>query len=283
MHVKAIHDNKCNLLCAMDINDSVGYIEKYFPETYFFTQFQRFDRYIDKISNSINKINYLTICTPNYLHDSHIKFGLRSKLNVICEKPLVISPWNLDRIEKMQKEYSKKVFSINQLRLHPAILKLKNNKKFLINNHDVEITYIAPRGNWYKFSWKGDHNKSGGILYNIGIHLFDLIIFLFGSIKQTTVHFSSSDCFAGVITTQKATIRYFLSIEKEHLKYFSNYPKNNIKLMKINNMKVDLSKNFENLHTISYKNILQNKGYKINDIREGIELIYKTKKPLFHL
>ena len=110
MHVKAIHDNKCNLLCAMDINDSVGYIEKYFPETYFFTQFQRFDRYIDKISNSINKINYLTICTPNYLHDSHIKFGLRSKLNVICEKPLVISPWNLDRIEKMQKEYSKKVF-----------------------------------------------------------------------------------------------------------------------------------------------------------------------------
>ena len=280
-HVEAIKKNNCNLSCSLDINDSVGFIENYFPNSHFFTEIGRFDRYIDKISRTKDKISYVSICSPNYLHDSHIRLGLRSKSHVICEKPLVINPWNLDAIEKMQREYKKKVYSINQLRLHPSIIKLKqkiqNSKKL----HDVEITYITPRGNWYKYSWKGDKNKSGGLLYNIGIHLFDLINFLFGKIEITKVNFASENCYSGFISTKKANIRYFLSIDKNHLNLVGRKKTNNpVKILKVDDEKINLSKNFVNLHTLSYKKILEKKGFEINSIRSGIELTYKIKKSI---
>lgn len=277
-HIEAIYKNKGLLVCALDPHESVGFIDNYFPQAKFFTQFERFDRYIDKISKTKNKIDFLSICSPNNFHDSHIRFGLKSNSNVICEKPLVISPWNLDKIEKIQKEYKKNVYSINQLRLHPSIIKLKNTIKKNNKVNDVEITYIAPRGNWYKYSWKGDIDKSGGVLYNIGIHFFDLITYIFGNIESTKVNFSNDNCYAGIIKAKKANIRYLLSIEKEHLAICSKKSNiNSYKLLKVNNKKIDLSKNFENLHTLSYKKIIQNKGYTINDIRAGIELVYKTK------
>ena len=278
-HIEAIKKNKCNLICSLDINDSVGFIEKYFPNSNFFTEIGRFDRYIDKISETKDKINFLSICSPNYLHDTHIRFGLRSKAHVICEKPLVINPWNLDAIEKMQHEYKKKVYSINQLRLHPSIIKLKNKIKSCNKVHDVDITYITPRGNWYKYSWKGDENKSGGLLYNIGIHLFDLINFLFGKDEVSKVYFSSEKCYSGYIRTKKANVRYFLSIDNNHLKLINKTKiHNNYKILKVDKKNIDLSKNFENLHVISYQNILNKKGFEINNIRNGIELTYKIKK-----
>lgn len=277
-HVKAILNNNCKLICSMDISDSVGYIDNFFPNSYFFTEFERFDRYIDKISDTSSKIDFLSICSPNYLHDSHIRFGLRSKANVVCEKPLVISPWNLDTIEKIQKEYSKKVFSINQLRLHPSIVKLKKQIQKLGKISDVEITYISARGKWYQYSWKGDENKSGGILYNIGIHFFDLITYLYGDIESSHVYYSSSKAYSGVLRLKNANVRYFLSIDSEHLRHFNkDSKKNTFKSMSVNKKKIDLSENFENLHTLSYRKILENKGYEINSIRAGIELVYKIK------
>ena len=280
-HVKAILNNNCKLVCSMDISDSVGYIDNFFPKSYFFTEFERFDRYIDKISVTNGKIDFLSICTPNYLHDSHIRFGLRSKANIVCEKPLVISPWNLDTIEKIQNEYSKKVFSINQLRLHPSIVKLKKQNQKLGKINDVEITYISARGKWYQYSWKGDENKSGGILYNIGIHFFDLITFLYGDIESSHVYFASSKTYSGVLRVKNANVRYFLSIDPEHLSHFNkDSKKNTFKSMSVNEKKIDLSENFENLHTLSYKKILENKGYEINSIRAGIELVYKIKNSI---
>ena len=276
-HVNAILNNNCKLVCSMDISDSVGYIDSFFPKSYFFTEFERFDRYVDKISNTSSKVDYLSVCTPNYLHDSHIRFGLRSKANVICEKPLVISPWNLDTIEKIQNEYSKKVFSINQLRLHPSIEKLKKQNTKFEKINDVEITYISARGKWYQYSWKGNENKSGGILYNIGIHFFDLITFLYGEIESSSVYYASSKTYSGVLRAKNANVRYFLSIDDEHLSYFKKKSKNTYKSMTVNEKKIDLSNNFENLHTLSYKKILENKGYEINSIRAGLELVYKIK------
>ena len=278
-HIEAIKKNKCQLICSLDINDSVGFIEKYFPNSDFFTEIARFDRYIDKISRTKNKINFLTICSPNYLHDSHIRFGLRSKAHVICEKPLVINPWNLDAIEKMQKEYKRNVYSINQLRLHPSIIKLKNKLKNSNVIHDVDITYISPRGNWYQYSWKGDDNKSGGLLYNIGIHLFDLINYLFGDVEKTKLYYASRKCYSGYVRLKKANVRYFLSIDENHLNFLKNknYDKT-FKLLNVDNNEINLSKNFSNLHVLSYKNILNKKGFKINSIRTGIEITYKIKK-----
>ena len=277
-HVEAIKKNNGNLLCSLDINDSVGFIENYFSNSDFFTEIARFDRYIDKLSRTKNKINYISICTPNYLHDSYIRFGLRSKAHVICEKPLVINPWNLDAIEKMQNEYKKKVYSINQLRLHPSVIKLKDKIKKTNKTFDIEVTYITPRGNWYKYSWKGDENKSGGLLYNIGIHIFDLMNFLFGKIDTSKVNYASDSCYSGFLKTKKANIKYFLSIDKNHLKLIDRKKsQNTFKLLKVDKNKIDLSKNFDNLHILSYKNILDNKGFEINAIRSGIELAYNIK------
>lgn len=278
-HVEAIKKNACKLICSLDINDSVGFIESYFPNSDFFTEIARFDRYIDKISRTQNKINYLTICSPNYLHDSHIRFGLRSKAHVICEKPLVINPWNLDALEKMQNEYRKKVYSINQLRLHPSIIKLKDKIENSDKIQDVEVTYISPRGNWYKYSWKGDENKSGGLLYNIGIHLFDLINYLFGNVENSKLYYASENCYSGFIRLKKANVRYFLSIDKNHLNFLKNKKnENTLKTLNVDKKKINLSKNFANLHVLSYKNILNKNGFEIDSIRNGIELTYKIKK-----
>jgi UDP-N-acetyl-2-amino-2-deoxyglucuronate dehydrogenase len=188
-HLQAIRDTKNNLLAALDKFDNVGVIDSYFPNAHFFTEFERFDRHLDKLQRKEVKIDYVSICTPNYLHDSHIRFALRHRADAICEKPLVLSPWNVDALAEIEKETGKRVFTILQLRLHPSIIALRekilNGPKDKI--YDVDLNYITSRGNWYHISWKGDASKSGGIATNIGIHFFDMLIWIFGSVKKNVV------------------------------------------------------------------------------------------------
>ena len=277
-HLQAIKSVGGNLLSALDPNDSVGILDSFFPETSFFTEFERFDRYVDNLYRNNNKIDYFAICSPNHLHDSHIRFALKSNSNVICEKPLVISPWNIDAIQRIEKDYRKKVYSIHQLRLHPSIQKLK--KKMPVSNklYDIEITYIAARGKWYFQSWKGDESKSGGILYNIGIHFFDIIEYLFGPTISCKVHYASRDAYSGTILTKKSRVRYFLSINQGHINFIKGKRNQRVfKSMIINKKEINLSEDFEKLHTLSYRKILLNQGFEIQSIRSVIELLYRIK------
>ena len=209
-HMKAIHDTGNQLLAAYDPFDSIGILDKFFPKTHFFVEFERFDRYLEKLKIQNKKINFISICSPNYLHDSHIRFSLRSGSNVICEKPIVINPWNLDSILKMSQENKKNVFTILQLRHLPNITKLKNDEENSKIISDIDLTYITGRGNWYYNSWKGDESKSGGILLNIGIHFFDLLCWIYGKVESTKIHIRKKDFAAGIINFKNARVRWFL-------------------------------------------------------------------------
>ena len=209
-HMRAIKDTGNNLVAAMDKFDSVGIIDSYFPEASFFTEFERFDRHIDKQRRKGNKIDYLSICTPNYLHDAHIRFGLRNKADVICEKPLVLNPWNVDALAEIEKETGNRIFNILQLRHHKAILDLKtkidNGPKNEI--YDVDLAYFTSRGKWYEQSWKGEVEKSGGIATNIGVHFYDMLTWVFGSVKRNIVHLHEKDCAAGYLDLERARVRW---------------------------------------------------------------------------
>jgi len=213
-HVKAIKETHNNLRAATDPHDNVGFIDATFPEASFFTEFERFDRYMDKLQNQAAGIDYVSVCSPNYLHDSHIKAALRWNADAICEKPLVLNPWNLDSLERLEKETGKRVWNILQLRLHPSIIALKkkieSSPKDVI--HDIDLTYITARGLWYYASWKGDVSKSGGVATNIGIHFFDMLTWIFGAVKKNTVQLNSHDRAAGFLQLEKANVRWFLSI-----------------------------------------------------------------------
>ena len=292
-HLKAIKDTNNNLIASFDIHDSVGIIDSYFPESSFFTEFERFDRYLDKIKRKGTQIDYVSICSPNYLHDAHVRFALRIGANVICEKPLVINPWNLDSLEEIEKEKNKKINTILQLRLHPSIIKLKkeidNSSKNKIFN--VNLTYITSRGKWYSVSWKGDTKKSGGLLINIGIHFFDLLLWLFGKIETNYVYLNNKNKASGFLKFKKANVKWFLSIDKNDLLLIN---KNNnfrtYRSIKIDNKEIEFSDGFEDLHTKSYKNILNEKGFGINDIRPSIQIvsdirnseIFKIKNNYYH-
>ncbi len=203
-HLKAIKDTGNNLVAALDKFDSVGVIDSYFPDADFFTEFERFDRHIDKIKREGKKIDFVSICTPNYLHDSHIRFGLRHGADVICEKPLVLNPWNVDALLEIEKETGKNVYNIFQLRLHPSIIELKqriaNGPKDKI--YEIDLTYITSRGNWYQTSWKGDVQKSGGIATNIGVHFYDMLGWVFGDLKENIVHLHNKTSAAGYLRKQ---------------------------------------------------------------------------------
>ena len=218
-HLRAIKDTGNNLLVALDKFDSVGIMDNYFPDASFFVEFERFDRHVEKLRRKNINLDYVSICTPNYLHDSHIRMALRSGSDAICEKPLVLNPWNIDALEDIEKEYQKKVFTILQLRLHPSIIALKNK----IENgpkdkiYDVDLTYLTSRGNWYYTSWKGDVSKSGGIATNIGIHFYDMLSWVFGKVKTNIVHIHTHDRAAGYLEFEKARVRWFLSINDDVL------------------------------------------------------------------
>ena len=280
-HLQAIKHNKCKLITALDKNDSVGIIDNYFPKAFFFIEFERFDRYIYKLKkDKLKKIDYISICSPNYLHDSHIRFALRSEANAICEKPLVLNPWNLDKLEDIQKETAKKIFCILQLRLHPIVnvikKNLKNNNEF--SKNEIDLTYITTRGNWYFQSWKGDVAKSGGIATNIGVHFFDMLHFIFGSAQSNTIHFSSLTRVSGIMDFKNVRVRWFLSIEEEDIP--ERQKKLNKKMYRsivLNGEELEFTEGFNDLHNESYENILQNNGFGIEDTRLAIETVSKIR------
>lgn len=279
-HMKAIKETDNDLVAAYDPFDSVGIIDSYFPKADFFVEFERFDRHIDKLRRKGTKVDYVSICSPNYLHDSHIRFGLRNNADVICEKPLVLNPWNFDALEEIEKETGKQVYNILQLRLHPSIIALKEKVSKADNKekYDFDLTYITSRGNWYYTSWKGDIQKSGGIATNIGVHFFDMLSWIFGDVQQNIVHVHTHDTAAGYLEFTKARIRWFLSINEQTIpEELRKQGKRTYRSMKIENEEIEFSDGFTDLHTESYKNILDGEGFKLNEARKSIEIVYKIR------
>ncbi|MEX2589058.1 MAG: Gfo/Idh/MocA family oxidoreductase [Chitinophagales bacterium] len=279
-HMKAIKETNNNLVAALDPFDSVGIIDSYFPQADFFTEFERFDRHIDKLRRKGSKIDYVSICSPNYLHDSHIRFGLRNDADVICEKPLVLNPWNIDALEQLEKESGKNIYNILQLRLHPAIIDLKQKVAKLSNDKklDFDLTYITSRGNWYYTSWKGNLQKSGGIATNIGVHFFDMLSWIFGNIQENTVHVHSHDRAAGYLEFEKARVRWFLSINADTLPdEVKKAGKRTYRSMKLEDEEIEFSSGFTDLHTLSYEHIIEGNGYRIAEARKSIEIVQQIR------
>lgn len=283
-HLKAIKDTGNNLLASLDKFDSVGIIDNYFPESDFFVEFERFDRHFDKLKRSGTKIDYVSICSPNYLHDSHIRFALRHKADAICEKPIVLNPWNVDALQEIEKETNRRVYTILQLRLHPKIVelreKIQNGPKDKI--YDIDLSYITSRGNWYNISWKGDVHKSGGVATNIGVHFFDMLGWIFGAARTNIVHLSEHNKAAGFLELDKARIRWFLSLDFNDIpKTLRDSGKRTFRSITVNGEEIEFSEGFSELHTLSYKEILAGKGYGLEDARQSVETVYiiRNAKP----
>lgn len=284
-HLQAIKDTGNNLVAALDVNDSVGILDRYFPNASFFVEFERFERHLEhlKRKNHNEKIDYLSICVPNFLHDSHIRLALRVGADAICEKPLVLNPWNLDVLEELEQETGKKVYTILQLRVHPSLITLKNqiDREIQLNpsrKYHVDLIYITGRGLWYDYSWKGILEKSGGIATNIGIHLFDLLIWLFGEPLHSEVTLFEKRRMKGELELKNAFVNWFLSLE------FSDLPdglfengSTTYRSIKIEGQEIEFTKGFTELHTELYRRILDGKGFGIKDARPSIELVYKIR------
>ena len=276
-HMKAIKETGGELVAILDPSDSVGVIDTYFPNADYFREFERFDRHLDKLRREGNGIDYVSICSPNYLHDAHIRFALRSGSHAICEKPLVLNPWNLKALLPLEEEAGKRVWTILQLRLHPAVLALKEKiEAEPERSYDVDLTYVTSRGHWYAFSWKGDPAKSGGVATNIGIHFFDMLLWLFGGVVESEVQIANGDCTAGILTLQRAHVRWLLSIDTADLP--ANTRGRTYRSIKVNNTEVEFSVGFEDLHTASYQSILNGDGFGIHDAHPSVELAYAIRE-----
>jgi len=278
-HLKAMQETGNNLVAALDRNDSVGIIDSYFPNADFFVEFERFDRHIDKLRRSGTKIDYMSICSPNYLHDSHIRFALRSQADAICEKPLVLNPWNIDALAEIEKETDKKVYNVLQLRLHPSIIALKekiDNSEGKI--YDIDLTYITSRGNWYDISWKGDVHKSGGIATNIGVHFFDMLTWIFGDVKENIVHVSQASKAAGFLMHEKARVRWFLSVDYNDLpENIKEKGQRTYRSITVEEEEIEFSGGFTDLHTQTYEKILGGEGFGLEQARKSIETVYTIR------
>ncbi|MBQ2395694.1 MAG: Gfo/Idh/MocA family oxidoreductase [Bacteroidales bacterium] len=279
-HLKAIKETGNNLIVALDKNDSVGIMDSYFPQCSFYTEYERFDRFVEKIKHTEDKLDFVTVCTPNYLHDSHIRFGLRAGADVICEKPLVLNPWNIDALQKMEEQTGRKVYNILQLRLHPAIIEWKN----MVDNgpkdkvYDVDLTYITSRGLWYYTSWKGDSSKSGGVATNIGVHFYDMLSWIFGSIKENIVHIYEHDRAAGLLLFERARVRYFMSINADTLpKQALEQGKRTYRKMEMDGKEIEFSDGFTELHTESYKKILAGEGFGLDQAYQSIKIVHDIR------
>ncbi|MEE1323800.1 MAG: Gfo/Idh/MocA family oxidoreductase [Bacteroidales bacterium] len=279
-HLKAIKETGNNLIVALDKNDSVGIMDSYFPQCSFYTEYERFDRFVEKIKHTEDKLDFVTVCTPNYLHDSHIRFGLRAGADVICEKPLVLNPWNIDALQKMEEQTGRKVYNILQLRLHPAIIEWKN----MVDNgpkdkvYDVDLTYITSRGLWYYTSWKGDSSKSGGVATNIGVHFYDMLSWIFGSIKENIVHIYEHDRAAGLLLFERARVRYFMSINADTLpKQAVEQGKRTYRKMEMDGKEIEFSDGFTELHTESYKKILAGEGFGLDQAYQSIKIVHDIR------
>ncbi len=280
-HMKAIKDTGNELVAAVDKYDGVGVIDSYFPGADFFVETERFDRHLDKLRRrGTRKIDYVSICSPNYLHDAHIRMALRNEAHAICEKPLVLNPWNVDALKEIEEETGKRINVILQVRLHPSIIELKkqidNGPKDKI--YDIDLTYITCRGKWYYISWKGDVHKSGGVATNIGIHFFDMLTWIFGDVNQNIIHYQDSRTSAGFLQLDRARVRWFLSLDEEVLQpAIRNKGQRTFRSITVEGKEIEFSGGFSDLHTESYLNILNNKGYSVDDARKSIDIVFEIR------
>lgn len=280
-HLKAIKDTNNNLIAALDKFDSVGIMDRYFPNANFFTEFERFDRHIEKLKrNEAIALDYVSICTPNYLHDSHIRMALRSGAHAICEKPIVLNPWNIDALAAIEKESEGSINTILQLRLHTAIIALKKKVDATPKNgkYEIDLTYITSRGKWYDASWKGESSKSGGIATNIGVHFYDMLSWIFGSVQENVVHLRTPHKAAGYLEFENARVRWFLSIDAEDLpKEVKEKQQRTFRAITIDREELEFSDGFTELHTISYQKILQHQGFGLAEVRPSIEIVHDIR------
>lgn len=279
-HVRAIKETEHNLVAALDKFDSVGFVDSFFPDTAFFVEFERFDRHIAKLNRTGRQIDYVSICSPNYLHDSHIRFALRSEADAICEKPLVLNPWNIDALQDYEQETGKRVYNILQLRHHPSIIALKEKieKGPKDKIYDIDLSYITSRGKWYHYSWKGDEHKSGGVATNIGVHFFDMLTWIFGEVTDNRVHLLQPDKAAGFLQLKKARVRWFLSIDINDVPGpIRKEGQRTYRSITVDGEEIEFSGGFTDLHTISYQEILAGRGYGAEAARNSIQTVYEIR------
>ena len=281
-HVKAIRDTGNHLVAAVDPNDSVGFLDQHAFDIRFFTEIERFDRHLEKLRRGPeeNRVSFMSICSPNYLHDAHCRLALRIDADAICEKPLVVNPWNLDALQELEGETKRRIWTVLQLRIHPKLVALRESLRSQASSvrHDVVLTYITARGGWYHASWKGSEEKSGGIATNIGIHLFDLLWWLFGNAEASTVHLDGRKQMAGFIEFERARVRWFLSVDPADLPFPAVPGKvSTFRSIVIDGEEVEFTDGFADLHTRIYEEILAGRGFGIEDARPSIELVHRIR------
>ncbi len=285
-HMKAIKETGNRLVAALDGNDSVGVIDSYFPDADFFVEFERFDRHVDLLKRNGTQVDYVAIASPNYLHDSHIRFALRSGANAICEKPLVLNPWNIDGLRVVEEETGCKVFNILQLRLHPSIVALKDRVFSELQSnpgkvYDIDLTYLTSRGHWYFSSWKGEEHKSGGIATNIGVHFFDMLTWIFGGITRNDVHVKKDDTNSGYMELEHARVRWFLSVNYDYIpNEVKEAGQRTYRSITVDGDEIEFSDGFTDLHTQSYKHILSEGGFGLNEACQSIELVQDIREAM---
>ncbi|MCL6415793.1 Gfo/Idh/MocA family oxidoreductase [Aestuariirhabdus sp. Z084] len=278
-HMKAIKETGNNLVAAMDKNDSVGIIDSHFPDADFFVEFERFDRHVDLLKRKGTKIDYVAIASPNYLHDSHIRFALRNGAHAICEKPLVLNPWNIDGLKAVEEETGCRVYNILQLRLHPSIIALKEKvTRELLEApdkiYDIDLTYLTSRGHWFFTSWKGDESKSGGIASNIGVHFYDMLSWIFGAVQHNEVHIKQLDTNAGYLELEHARVRWFLSVNYDYIpEAVKASGQRTYRSITVEGEEIEFSGGFTDLHTLSYKDVLGGGGFGLEEARNSIEIV----------
>ena len=272
-HMKAIRDTGGDLVVAYDPNDSVGILDSHFPDAHFFTEFERFDRHVDKLRRRGERLDYVSIASPNYLHDAHCRFALRSGADAICEKPLVLNPWNIDGLAEIERDMGKRIYSILQLRLHPAIIALRDKFRNSTKKHTVELTYCTSRGRWYHASWKGDDSKSGGVATNIGVHFFDMLSFVFGKVQNNVAHLRTPERAAGFIECERANVSWFLSVDRNDLPASVQGKKTTYRSITVDGEEVEFSEGFTDLHTRSYEEVLAGNGFGLSEVRPSIEIV----------
>ncbi len=282
-HLKAIKELGNNLVAALDPFDSVGILDSYFPDCKFFIEPERFDRHLDKLrrKNTGQQVDYVSICSPNYLHDAHIRVALRNDAHAICEKPIVLNPWNVDALQEIEKETGKKIYTILQLRYHPSIIALKKRVEEGPKDkiYDIDLTYFTSRGKWYFISWKGDIQKSGGVATNIGVHFFDMLGWIFGKVTDLQVTMSQPEKVKGYLGLERARVNWHLSLDINDVpEEYRNRGQRTYRSIKIENEEIEFSQGFTDLHTVTYQKILAGEGYGLDEARTSIEIVHKIRE-----
>jgi UDP-N-acetyl-2-amino-2-deoxyglucuronate dehydrogenase len=282
-HLKAIQETGNQLVAAVDPHDSVGILDQFFPDSAFFTEIERFDRHLEKLRRGPmeNRVHYVSVCSPNYLHDAHIRLALRVGAHVICEKPLVITPWNLDVLAELEEEYGRKIFNVLQLRVHPKLIALRERlRENAGGRHRVKLHYVTSRGTWYRYSWKGDENRSGGIATNIGIHFFDMLIWFFGGVQSSIVRVKEAYRMGGELELERADVDWFLSIDQEDLPESLRGVQPTYRSITVDGEEIEFSGGFRDLHTIVYEDALGGGGFGIEDARPSIEFVHSLRNAI---